>query len=208
MRQQLGDSWLGATPKCESTSQKKGSSGTRIPASSASAYKQMEPAGGGEHARRSPAGIGVNAFVLTPNFSQRAWTDFWLRRYEATRSVAGHERAFPPPPPSSSRSLESAVVSEVSSSSRSRTKVRFDGAMADILAKQPCALGPTGDGAATHAGAVGGRVAGDGDELAADGDEVAGEGMSSLRTGTRSPGMGTSSPMEEAGLGHGGARPE
>jgi len=111
MRQQLGDSWLGATPKCESTSQKKGSSGTRIPASSASAYKQMEPAGGGEHARRSPAGIGVNAFVLTPNFSQRAWTDFWLRRYEATRSVAGHERAFPPPPPSSSRSLESAVVS-------------------------------------------------------------------------------------------------
>ena len=106
MRQQLGASWLGATPKCESSSQKKGSSGTRIPASSASAYTQMDPAGGGEHARRSPAGIGVNALVSTPSFSQTAWTDLWFRRYEATRSAAAHERPFPPPPPSSSRSLE------------------------------------------------------------------------------------------------------
>ena len=83
MRQQLGDTEV----RGESTSQKKGPSGTRIPAS---AYTQME------HARREPAGIGVNTIVLTPNLSQREWTEFWLQRYEATRSVAGHERAFPP----------------------------------------------------------------------------------------------------------------
>jgi hypothetical protein len=101
-RQQLGASWLGATPKCVSTSPKKGCSGTRIPASNASAYTQTALAGGGEHARRLPARSGANSLVSTPCFLHRASRAFWLRMDEAMRSVAGHEGALPPPPRSSS----------------------------------------------------------------------------------------------------------
>jgi hypothetical protein len=49
-------------------------------------------------------------FVLMSSFSQTAWTNFLLRRYQATRSIAANEHVFPSSP-SSSQSLESAVMS-------------------------------------------------------------------------------------------------
>jgi hypothetical protein len=50
------------------------------------------------------------AFVLTSSFSQTAWTNFLLWRYQATRSIMAHEHVFPSSP-SSSQSLEPAVMS-------------------------------------------------------------------------------------------------
>jgi hypothetical protein len=100
-RHPLGASWLGAAPKWESTSPNNGCNGTRIPASSECAYTQTAPGGGGEHARRSPAGSGANSSG-TRRFLHRASRDSWVRKEEARRSATGLVSASPPLVPSSS----------------------------------------------------------------------------------------------------------
>ncbi|BAF18861.1 Os06g0174700 [Oryza sativa Japonica Group] len=85
-RHPLGVIWLGATPRWRRSSQAKGCSGRRIPASSARAYTHAAPGGGAEHARRSPAGRAANS-ARTPYFLQTASTASCVRRDEAMWSA-------------------------------------------------------------------------------------------------------------------------
>ncbi|KAI5002319.1 hypothetical protein ZWY2020_026974 [Hordeum vulgare] len=87
-------------PKWARDSEKKGCSGTRIPASSACAYTHTAPGGGGELARTSPpAGREVYYLMGTPYFLHTSSTSPCVRRNEtmepASTCLGGTTTAAP-----------------------------------------------------------------------------------------------------------------